>query len=228
MTSLIGGCIFPDRPFWNGKMAIFFVDKYIDKDISMPISEEAKKIIAKEPVLELTRDKPLMDIDAVKEEVLTWLEQIRYPGSGEHETWENCMTITPPLPEERKLESGLRIRIRFRLFTEKNQYLISILESLDPASRGNYILATHVNWQEKERQLQKLVEQAYKGQFDDLLKARHTIWIQTFRIGELFDGLNSCAVAILENELVDKSRCQSDVAVFKVQPIITNFPDQDK
>jgi len=226
--SLVGGCIFLDRPFERGKRTIFFVDKYINKDISMPVSEETKKIIAKESHLELTRDKPLMDIDAVKEEVLGWLEQIRYPGKSENETWENCMAITPPLPEERKLESGLRIRIRFRLFTEKNQYLISILESLDPASRGNYILATHVNWQEKERQLQKLVEQAYKGQFDDILKARHTIWIQTFRIGELFDGLNSCAVAILENELVDKSRCQSDAAVFKVQPIITNFPDQDK
>ncbi len=195
----------------------------------MPISEEVKKTVAKELGHELRKDEPLMDINAIKEELLTWLEQIKYPDKTDSDAWEERLTLTPPLPEERKLESGLRIRITFRLFTEKNQYLISIMESLVPASRGNYILSTHVNWQEKERHLQKLVENAYKGQFDDLLKARHTIWIQTFRKGGLFDGLNSCAMAILENELVDKSRCQSDTgAVFKVRQTITNFPDQDK
>jgi len=194
----------------------------------MPISEEVKKKVAKELGRELNKDKPLMDIDAIRDEVLGWLEQMRYPGKNKRENWESCLVITPLLPEERKVKSGLRIRIRFRLFTEKNQYLISIMESLDPTSRGNYILAAHVNWQEKERQLQKQVEQAYKGQFDDILKARHTLWIQTFRQGELFEGLNSCAVAILDNELVDKSQSQSEAAVFKVHPIITNFPDRDE
>jgi hypothetical protein len=192
----------------------------------MPVKEDTQKIITKELARELGKKEPLMDIDAIRDEVLGWLEQMRCPDKNEN--WADCLVITPPLPEERELESGLRIRIRFRLFTEKNQYLVSIMESLDPVSRGNYILATHVNWQEKERQLQKQVENAYKGKFEDILKARHTIWIQTFRKGELFDGLNSCAVAILENELVEKSRSRSDAAVLKVHPIITSFPDQDK
>ena len=37
------------------------------KDLFMPISEEAKKIVAKELGHELRKDEPLMDINAVKQ-----------------------------------------------------------------------------------------------------------------------------------------------------------------
>ena len=42
------------------------------------------------------------------------------------------------------------------------------------------------------------------GRFDGFLKAKHNRWTQTFRVDELHNALDSCAMAILGHELVPK------------------------
>jgi len=190
----------------------------------MPISDQAKQAM----LIELKKHEPLMDIESTRRELLDWLEQLPFPAYPDVSRWEDCVKTFPLDENDKKSDSGLRIRLAVRLFTAQNRYVISIMESLDPSSRGVFILTAHVNWKESERKKQMMVDRGYIGHFDDVLKARHTIWAQTVRQGELHDGLNSCATAILGNELT--GRCRDDAEGTPVTigpPQRITLPDPD-
>ncbi len=83
----------------------------------------------------------------------------------------------------------------------------------------------HVNWKSNEWRLQKALEEVYTGQFDDALKAKHTIWAQTFRQWQLHEALNGCALAILGQELAGESCTEKEgESVEQVYPTIVRFP----
>ncbi len=107
----------------------------------------------------------------------------------------------PAQPEEKESLKGRRLRIAVNLFTATNQYIISVIECLAPSVRGTYIITVHVNWTKHERQVQQAIDESYKGAFDNGLKARHVIWIQSFMENQLFLALDACAVAIFAHEL---------------------------
>lgn len=164
----------------------------------MVVSENLKQAV----VAELHRRSPLIDIEAVKGEMLDWLAQLKFPKDHSCNDWEDCLSVFPPSTEEIELESGIRIRLSLRLRTKQNRYLITVLECLARSARGTYIVCCHMGWKEKERQLQQLVEETYAGRFVDILKTRHAIWVQTFREGDLVVALDCCARAMLGEELV--------------------------
>lgn len=145
---------------------------------------------------------PLMDVEEMREGVLVWLRQFPWPG-GEGRSWEETVKIFPPDESDRLETSGLRIRLTVNLHTSRHTYLISIMESLSLDSREVYILSAHTNWNHTEKRLQKALEQEYMGRFEDVLRARHTIWAQTFQRLELVSALDACAAALLSRELVD-------------------------
>jgi len=176
---------------------------------------------------EIQQSLPLMDIDEVKTEFLAWLAEVRFPACPDAASWEECLQVFPPEPEEKQLESGRRIRLALRFYTRENQYLIALSENLAPESRGVYSLSIHVNWQEKEKQLQKLVEETYTGHFEDSLRAKHTLWAQTVRVEDIQEALSSCATAILGNELVGRKENKIDkTTVNKPQQTKLNFPEE--
>ena len=162
----------------------------------MVVSNELKTTILDK----LQKSEPLMDVETVRQTFLDWLAQIKLPAFPNADSWDDCLMVYPPSPEEQFLEEGIKIRLSLRLYTSQNQYLISIMECLEPSSRGIYIICTHVNWQKSEWQIQKAVEEKYAGELIDVLKAKHTVWAQTFRYQEFHQALNSCAVAMLGNE----------------------------
>ena len=119
----------------------------------------------------------------------------------------------------------MRVRLAVRLNTKAHRYLIAILESLDPNSRGVDFISVYVNWKEDEYRFQQVVESSYAGHFDGTLKAKHTLWAQTFRRRELLDALNSCAVAILGHELI-APRTDETLDTVKHRPgEIPSFPE---
>ncbi len=146
--------------------------------------------------------RPLMDVDQVREELLGWLALLTLPAGLASDSWEDQIRVFPA--DERDLEAdiGIRVRLALRLCTPENRYLISIMECLEADSRGTYLIGAHVNWKLDELKKQQRVDREYRGTYDDLLRSRHTLWAQTFRAGELGEALNSCAVAIMNNELV--------------------------
>jgi len=161
------------------------------------------KIAIREAILqEYRKDAPLLDIELLKRDLLTWLAQIKFPRSEREGSWEECIREYPSTPEEKGIESGVRIRLTVALRTNDNRYLLSVMECLAPDSRGVYIIAVHVNWKEVEWRKQKALAEGYVARFNDVLEPRHTIWVQTFQEKELPDALSACAVAILGNELV--------------------------
>ncbi|MDH3892265.1 MAG: hypothetical protein OEV49_14400 [candidate division Zixibacteria bacterium] len=167
----------------------------------MPVSKATKSAVKKE----LLKGEPLMDLAATKEELLRWLEQ--WPAPGDKEAgWEEMVREFPAEPEDAKSEKGTCIRLTVRLNTGTNRYMITLLESLDPQSRGVYFATVHVNWKEVEYRRQEAVEQSYAGQFDGSLKAKHNLWTQTFRAKDLAKALNSCAIAILGHELISQPK----------------------
>ena len=143
----------------------------------------------------------MMDTAKMKEQVLSWLEQFKFPGPAGRLSWEDCILEYPAQHEEKESLSGRRLRITVNLFTAANQYIISIIECLAPNVRGTYIITVHVNWTKRERQVQQTIDESYKGSFDNGLKARHIIWIQSFGEKQLFSALDACAVAIFGHEL---------------------------
>ena len=189
----------------------------------MSLKMDLHKLLKKE----VQQSQPLMDTDEVKEVFLDWLAEIKFPAYPNAASWEECLKVFPPEPEEKELESGRRIRLALCLFTRENQYLLTLSENLDPTSRGIYSLSVHVNWQEKEKQLQKLVEETYTGHFEDTLRAKHTLWAQTVRVEDIREALNNCAVAILGNELVGRRENKIDKSkISKPQPSEINFPEE--
>ena len=187
----------------------------------MPVPKEVKEAVLNQ----LRKDDPLMDIEGTKQELLDWLAQIPFPAYPGAACWEDCLQAFPAAPEEKQQKSGISIRLTLPLYTRENKYLIAIMESLDPASRGVYFLSVHANWKSNEQCLQKALEEAYTGQFDDALRAKHAIWVQTFQKGKLHEALNGGALAILGQELVGETRTDNEgESVEQVKPTIVHFP----
>lgn len=168
--------------------------------------------------------KPTLNLEAIKEELLQWLAELKLPPEIEATSWEELLQEFPSDPDDNR-ESGLAVRLALRLCTRENRYLISIMECLDPDSRGVGIISAHVNWQAHERMIQKAIDESYRGQFDDLLRAKHTLWAQTFLPRELREALNYCAMAILSNELTAEPDQNMEIeAVPHAQPSAPRFP----
>jgi hypothetical protein len=189
----------------------------------MSLKLDLQKLLQKE----IRQSQPLINIDEVKEEFLAWLSEVRFPAHPNAASWEECLQVFPPELEEKELLSGRRIRLALRLYTRENQYLIALSENLASESRGVYSLSVHVNWREKEKLLQKQVEETYTGHFDDSLRAKHTLWAQTVRIKDIQDALGSCATAILGNELVGREESKIEkTPVNKPHQTRINFPEE--
>ncbi len=165
----------------------------------MPTLREMKKQLQAQIDAQLP---PLMDVEAMRLEMLDWLAQFKAPESAGISSWEDAIRVSPTAEGDERLTSGVTIRLALPLYTRQNRYMVSVLESFARGSREVYIVTAHVNWKTDEWWRQKNVEQSYKGSFDDVLKARHTVWAQTFRAGELREALTACAIAILSHELV--------------------------
>ncbi len=191
----------------------------------MSRKEEFKQAIKKQ----MMKIQPRMDINEVKQELLDWLEQLDFSFPGEMESWMDRIKVFPPEPGETEMESGVRMRLLLRLYTQENRYLLSIMECLDPNARGAWLISVHVNWKINEWRMQKALEKSYRGKFDDSLKARHTVWAQTVLPGGLWDALNSCALAILANELVAEPLTPLEsTPVRSTTPVNPGFPSPDQ
>lgn len=172
----------------------------------MAISRKTQKTTAET----IGKELPLMDLARIKAELVAWLGQIKFPGYAGIKSWDEHIRVFPSEPTDIKPSEGLRIRLSVTLKTINNRYLISILESYEPRSRGTYFICVHTDWKIRERRLHKRLEEKYRGLFSDDLQARHVIWAQNFRDGELYDGLNACAAAILGNELSAETAPEDD------------------
>ncbi len=187
----------------------------------MPLSETVKSAVKKK----LLQKEPLFDVAATKAVLLEWLGQWNRPDNPDSNNWNDLVQEFPVDPGEKELTSGTRMRLVVRLATSGNRYLIAILESLDPNSRGVYFISVFVNWKEDEYRFQQMIEENYAGHFNDALKAKHTLWAQTFRQRELLDALNSCAAAMLGHELV-ASPTDEPLDIVKRRPgEIPSFPE---
>ncbi len=151
---------------------------------------------------EFRSEEPLMDIKLMRNSLERWLHRWNIPQDSGIVSWNDAINTYPATEEEKQLKAGLRVRIALKLYTRTNRYLISLLESLAPVDRKEYIITAHVNWTDSEKAIYKKVEQTYQGQFDDVLKARHVLWAQNFRISNVEDAITQCVVAILGHELI--------------------------
>nr|MBN2276622.1 hypothetical protein [candidate division Zixibacteria bacterium] len=189
----------------------------------MPLDKKVQEALAKK----LRQEMKLMDVEEVKKDLVEWLEQIPFPNYPGAASWADCIKTFPAKPEEQQMESGMRLRVNFRLYTDDNEYLVSFLESLNPNSRGKYILTVHVNWQKQEKQIQEQLETIYFGKFDDGLKAKHTIWAQTIEKEQIRAALDSCAIAILGNELQGEPSYETAGIPIKIPQVAAKFPSSD-
>jgi hypothetical protein len=189
----------------------------------MVVSEKVKEKV-KEEILKAV---PLIDVDAVKKEVLEFLTQVKFPGYPDADSWDEAVKTFPATVEEQEMLDGRRLRLAFRLFTKTNQYLISIIESLHIQGRGVYIMCVHVNWQTTEKRIQKNLEETYTGEFKDTLRTKHTIWAETFRSEELKNALTDCFIAILGYELVSVTDSQANKRPIKnILPVSLEIPEK--
>ena len=180
---------------------------------------------AKRKSKEAPEKKPLLDVEAARSELLHWLTEMKLPPGSKASAWEGLIQVFPGKPEEDSATSGVRLRLALPLATKENKYLIAVLECLELDSRGTYLICVYVNWKAPERQMQKLVEEGYRGHFDDVLRGRHTLWAQTFRSGELTSALACCAKAILSNELVSRPETGLESETFRItSPAVARFP----
>ena len=187
----------------------------------MPVSKDVKDAAKKE----LLQKEPLLDVVGTKAVLLKWLGQWNRPDNPDSNDWTDLVREFPASEEDKQAHKGTRMRLAVRLNTNTNRYLVAILESLAPDSRGVCFVSLYVNWKEDEYRLQQVVERSYVGRFDDTLKAKHTLWAQTFREGELLDALNSCAMAILGHELIVPSIDETPDVVKRSPGEIPSFPE---
>jgi len=174
---------------------------------------------------DLLKKESLMDLPAFKKMLLDWLMQWNRPDDPDSNDWADLVQEFPADPGDNELTSGMRMRLVVRLATSGNRYLIAVLESLDPHNRGVYFISVFVNWKEDEYRLQQMIEENYAGHFDGALKAKHTLWAQTFRQRELLDALNSCAMAVLGHELIAPPNDESLDIVVRRPGETPSFPE---
>jgi hypothetical protein len=180
---------------------------------------------AKRKGKEAPEKKPLLDVEAARAELVRWLAEVKLPPGSKAGAWDGLIQTFPGTPEEAGETSGVRLRLALPLATKESKYLIAIMECLELDSRGNYLICVYVNWKAPERQMQKLVEEGYRGHFDDVLRGRHTLWAQTFRTGELTSALACCAKAILSNELVSRPEPGLESETLRItSPAVARFP----
>ncbi len=138
--------------------------------------------------------------DKAKEILLNWLVGIKIPAGSAADSWEDLIQEFP-VDDDSNRDTGAEMLLAVRLATRENRYLITVMRDLSLDQPGHGTVSTHVNWKPTEKAMQAAVERTYTGDFDDILRAKHAIWAQTFRIQELRDALNSCAIAIISHEL---------------------------
>lgn len=166
----------------------------------MAVSKETKKAVANQ----LRSQLPLMDIQKTKLVFLSWLKQMKFPGYGKVQSWDDWIFESEEESPDEIPTSGTKVRLSAKLYTATNRYLISILELLEIKSRENYIVCVHTGWKDDELRIRRRIEKEYTGNFNENLRAKHTVWAQNFKNGELFDALNACGAAILARELADE------------------------
>lgn len=165
----------------------------------------------------------------IQAELYDWLSELKFPGNNSASSWEEAVIEYEITPEDLEAKEGVRVRFAIKLYTQENQYLISILESLNPIDAGNFILTVHVNWQALELRKRQVLEETYGANFDGNLKPKHTLWAQSFIEGELAPALCAGAVAILGHEL--KPAPPKEKIGQMVQPVtnqVPSFPKADQ
>jgi len=169
-----------------------------------------------------------MNLEKIQAELQSWLSELQLPGSVPVKSWDEFLKVHPATQEDSEATTGIRLRVTLRLYTNSHQYLISIMESLDVKDAGNHLLSVHVNWEGAELRKHKALDETYSGKFNDRLKAKHTIWAQSFQLGELADALNASAVAILGHELKAKPPNEQIGELVQPQPSsLATFPKQE-
>lgn len=172
--------------------------------------------------------KDIMNIELIRAELIDWLSQISFPAYPNAASWEECI-VTYPEKNDKKVPpgDGIKLRLSLKLYTTQHHYLLSIIECFNPDASKVGILTIHVNWDEKEYNIQKSIETSYKQQFEDSLHARQTIWAQSFYFTEFCEALNSCALAILGNELLGSSEDKNRQTIKHPPSIKTSFPKSE-
>lgn len=187
-----------------------------------------KEQIADAILTELQKGLPLMDVHKVREELTTWLKQLPLPNNSNANSWDELIKEFPVKENEKELTEGLKIRLSLRLSTPSNNYIISIIESFVPSSREKYIIAVYAGWKKDEWAIQKQIDELYKGGFDDTIRTNHIIWIQNFTKNNLEQALNSCAIAIMGNEINEVKSTSKNEPIKNLIPENFNYPEKEK
>lgn len=173
-------------------------------------------------------NKKKFQLDETVASLLDWFSQIQFPHYPDAEYWNDIVTVFPDHPNEAEVPSdGLKIRISLKLYTATNAYMITILECLNNDANDINIITVHVNWDETELQVEESLGKKYNKQFTDMLKAKHTIWAQTYRLLELHTALDSCMMAIMGHELKGTApKTQKEILKHPLHQK-AEFPDRD-
>ena len=90
-------------------------------------------------------------------------------------------------------------------------------------------MALFVNGKKEQRQLQKMVEEAYYGDFDDLPRASNILSAQTVRYGGLAEAMKNISTALIGHELVGESPVELSGTPLKMPTSIDpDFPPPRK
>ena len=175
----------------------------------------------------IQNSKRPFEMEPTVNSLLDWLQQIPFPPYQNKSSWREILNLFPPSENPPELQSGLQVRINFKLYTSQQSYMITLLECLDSDASDINIITVHKNWQHAELLKQKSIDISYHQAFTDMLKAKHTLWAQTYRLLYLHEALNSCLLAIMGNELKGVPPIETKEAVKKPHVQITAFPDPE-
>lgn len=180
---------------------------------------------------EIRKNAKTLDFDFLKSEFLDWLSEVNFPDYPACQNWIDCLKIFPAPSDEFILNntSGTYLRLALKLYTSNNKYVISVIQCLAPGAEDVGIITVFVNWNQTEKKFQEKLERSYANKFEDILKAKHTIWAQNFRQVEFHEALDKCAIAILGNELKGELVPYKDNHIIKISHAsIPQFPKPEK
>lgn len=165
-------------------------------------------------------------LEKIRKELNGWLTELKFPSYPDATSWQDVLLEYKQTPEDFDAQKGVKVRFALKLYTTENQYLVSIMESLGAIDVGNHVLTVHVNWQSEELRKRRTLEETYGSHFNEMLKAKHTIWAQSFRDGKLTEALNAGMIAILGHEL--KPEPPKEHIGELLQPVIKQVPSFPK
>jgi hypothetical protein len=151
----------------------------------------------------VTEPESKLDRQVLKDNLFSWLGQLRLPQSDGPTSWENYVEdYSNPAKSSPEHIQSHKVFFAIHLYTSSSQYLILVKGASAEDATDVGIITVSARLREADQRIQKALRIAYGNSEQAPERLVNTVWIENFVQSDFISVLDRCATAILGNEIV--------------------------